>query len=90
LVITRAESESGETHLYLEKFSARVLPALQEGQVLARENVVEMLVRGHGLSLCSDNRFAKSSSSGAARPAVASSTLPVTGCWQCSMAPLAL
>lgn len=41
-----------ETYLYLEEFSARVLAGLQEGQVLACENVVDMFVRGHGLSLC--------------------------------------
>jgi hypothetical protein len=41
-----------ETYFDLEKFSACVLAALQERQVLARESVVEMLIRGHGTQSC--------------------------------------
>jgi hypothetical protein len=41
-----------ETYLDLEKFSACVLAALQERQVLARESVVEILMRGHGAQSC--------------------------------------
>ena len=49
-----------EAYLDLEKLSARVLTGLQEGQVLAGENVVEMLVRGHGSSLRLGQPFRKS------------------------------
>jgi hypothetical protein len=40
-----------ETYLYLEKFSACVPAALQKGQVLSCESVMELAVRGHAPSL---------------------------------------